>query len=59
MLTRMAAILVLAATAAYLLGLLWVEPGRDSLDALLERASCEKYGSTIEKGWERNCTRPE
>lgn len=59
MLTRMAAILVLSAAAAYLLGLLWLEPGRDSLDALLERASCEKYGGTIEKGWERNCTRPE
>lgn len=56
MATRMTAVLVLAAAATYLLDMLWLEPGRDAMNTLLERASCEKYGGTIEESWEQNCT---
>jgi ABC-type uncharacterized transport system permease subunit len=57
MLTRTSALLVLAAGVAYLVGLLWVEPEQDFMDAQLKGASCGKYTGTIEKGWEQICAR--
>ena len=55
MLTRTVALLMLAAGAAYLVGLLWVEPERDFMEAQLKGASCGKYTGVIEKGWEQIC----
>ncbi|ETK22192.1 hypothetical protein [Pseudomonas sp. FH1] len=55
MLTRTVALLMLAAGAAYLVGLLWVEPERDFMESQLKGASCGKYTGVIEKGWEQIC----
>lgn len=57
MLARTLALLVLATGAVYLIGLLWVEPQQDFLEAQLKDASCGKYTGTIEKGWEQICAR--
>ncbi len=57
MLTRTSALLVFAAGVAYLVGLLWVGPEQDFMDAQLKGASCGKYTGTIEKGWEQICAR--
>lgn len=55
MLTRTVALLMLAAGAAYLVCLLWVEPERDFMESQLKGASCGKYTGVIEKGWEQIC----
>ncbi|ASV40541.1 hypothetical protein CI807_07255 [Pseudomonas sp. NS1(2017)] len=55
MLTRTVALLMLAAGATYLVGLLWVEPEHDFMEAQLKGASCGKYTGVIEKGWEQIC----
>ncbi|SFS29034.1 hypothetical protein [Pseudomonas sp. NFACC42-2] len=57
MLTWTSALLVFAAGVAYLVGLLWVGPEQDFMDAQLKGASCGKYTGTIEKGWEQICAR--
>lgn len=55
MATRLAAVLVLAAGAAYLANSVWFAPERDALDENLEGATCGKYTGTIVKGWEQIC----
>lgn len=53
--TRLMAVLILATGAAFLVGIIWVDPERDFIDAQLEGASCGKYTGRIQKGWEEIC----
>lgn len=55
MATRLVAVLLLAAGAAYLASSVWFAPERDALDENLKGANCGKYAGTIVKGWEQIC----